>query len=464
MIEGLGIGLISIGGLIYGLGSCREERELKEFYKKGLDSKLKRCEDFTLNNTNIINEKLSYDISFSDVNLINRLNPIFEKNEHLETLDYKSIEELVDKVSLNKTINSLELFEIFINSLYNLESIVNTITNDLLNHNYFNEQLPKSKKFKKANYYTMLVVHSLYHLSMVLWEDYKNKYYNSEEFLTIKQEMKDYVTNCNNLNKHIKELAQVSYNFRKNTQYRSERTFTSAYNYTREIDNSNKDNVVYVNSLSTIRNAQNDKFKYFFKYFNVESSEETLSIFERMLNNYVSIQEGKLYHTDKVDEIKEMISENVPYLINIYDFNRISKEIEFDEIPLNDINFMTYGLQYVSPKGVNKDYCPITLDIETIENMIQYMDSKIKYKKSAKYQRSLMTKALRTKIKERDNYTCKKCGISVYDEPHLLLEIDHIIPVSKGGQTSEDNLQCLCWQCNRSKSNKVDEILSIYRD
>ena len=40
------------------------------------------------------------------------------------------------------------------------------------------------------------------------------------------------------------------------------------------------------------------------------------------------------------------------------------------------------------------------------------------------------------------------------EEPNLLLEVDHIVPVSKGGKTEADNLQTLCWRCNRSKSNK----------
>ena len=56
---------------------------------------------------------------------------------------------------------------------------------------------------------------------------------------------------------------------------------------------------------------------------------------------------------------------------------------------------------------------------------------------------------------ERDNYTCKSCGNSTHDEPNLLLEIDHIVPVSKGGYTTEENLQTLCWKCNRSKGNKL---------
>ncbi len=59
-----------------------------------------------------------------------------------------------------------------------------------------------------------------------------------------------------------------------------------------------------------------------------------------------------------------------------------------------------------------------------------------------------MTSKLRQRINERDNFACKKCGVSLEQEPHLLLEIDHIIPIAKGGMTAEDNLQTLCWRCN----------------
>ena len=100
--------------------------------------------------------------------------------------------------------------------------------------------------------------------------------------------------------------------------------------------------------------------------------------------------------------------------------------------------------------------CDVIFDLDNLERFITYLSEMIQFRKSIAGQRALMTTQLREKIKKRDNYTCQKCGVSLEDEPHLLLEIDHIIPLSKNGITSEENLQTLCWKCNRTKGSKVE--------
>ena len=92
---------------------------------------------------------------------------------------------------------------------------------------------------------------------------------------------------------------------------------------------------------------------------------------------------------------------------------------------------------------------------ETIADLIGALENKLTASALAKEQRTLMTKKLRESILKRDNYTCCICHNSTYKEPNLLLEVDHIIPVSRGGLTVERNLQTLCWKCNRSKSAKM---------
>jgi hypothetical protein len=53
----------------------------------------------------------------------------------------------------------------------------------------------------------------------------------------------------------------------------------------------------------------------------------------------------------------------------------------------------------------------------------------------------------------RDNWTCCSCGRSSKEEG-ITLEVDHIIPRSKGGSNDIGNLQALCKKCNIGKSNK----------
>ncbi|NCC64746.1 MAG: HNH endonuclease, partial [Spirochaetia bacterium] len=52
---------------------------------------------------------------------------------------------------------------------------------------------------------------------------------------------------------------------------------------------------------------------------------------------------------------------------------------------------------------------------------------------------------------KRDLFTCQYCGKKA---PEAILEIDHIIPVSKGGDNSIENLVAACRECNGGKSNK----------
>jgi hypothetical protein len=56
----------------------------------------------------------------------------------------------------------------------------------------------------------------------------------------------------------------------------------------------------------------------------------------------------------------------------------------------------------------------------------------------------------RFEIFKRDNFTCQYCGRK---PPEIILEIDHITPVSKSGDEDPINLLTACFDCNRGKSN-----------
>lgn len=60
---------------------------------------------------------------------------------------------------------------------------------------------------------------------------------------------------------------------------------------------------------------------------------------------------------------------------------------------------------------------------------------------------------LRYQVLKRDNFKCCACGASPAKDPAVELHIDHIIPWSRGGETTPENLQTLCSRCNLGKSD-----------
>lgn len=51
-------------------------------------------------------------------------------------------------------------------------------------------------------------------------------------------------------------------------------------------------------------------------------------------------------------------------------------------------------------------------------------------------------------------YTCPHCGRKFRASQ---MDVDHIVPQSRGGGNTIDNLQYLCPHCNRSKGNRTDD-------
>ena len=63
-------------------------------------------------------------------------------------------------------------------------------------------------------------------------------------------------------------------------------------------------------------------------------------------------------------------------------------------------------------------------------------------------ERKPLSKKLRFQILNRDNFTCQYCGRKA---PDVILEVDHIVPVAKGGKTEVENLITACHDCNSGK-------------
>lgn len=64
--------------------------------------------------------------------------------------------------------------------------------------------------------------------------------------------------------------------------------------------------------------------------------------------------------------------------------------------------------------------------------------------------RKTLSKKIRFEVFKRDSFTCQYCGKSA---PDVVLSVDHIDPVAKGGSNDILNLITSCASCNQGKSD-----------
>jgi len=63
-------------------------------------------------------------------------------------------------------------------------------------------------------------------------------------------------------------------------------------------------------------------------------------------------------------------------------------------------------------------------------------------------------RALRLSVAERGGYRCSYCQ-TAQEVTGAEFTIDHIVPESLGGRTTEDNLCLACWLCNVTKNDRI---------
>lgn len=285
----------------------------------------------------------------------------------------------------------------------------------------------------------------------------KRKYFNSEEFSQHITKIDETIADYNEISEYVNNIPKDNqFRAMSNTNdYSHLVTFenTSNHKYVRNKNEKilNADNV-YSTSLQVVKKASEEPIKYLCKYFDIKATQDNLNQLQEIGNN-ISRMENTIENLKlRQKEIENSL--NPPKFI-LKHYNKELMEKIGINIPPIEIEYAQYIFEYVSAGGNSSQRSVINFDGPTVEATSEYVSEKIKYNKSAKGQRALMTRSLRTIIKERDSYECQMCAVSIKDQSLLLLEIDHIIPVSKGGMSTMDNLQTLCWKCNRTKSDKI---------
>ena len=280
------------------------------------------------------------------------------------------------------------------------------------------------------------------------------KYYDSPAFLKIKETCKVLMSTQREFNEYIKEkVAAISQLFGTRV-IRDETINEDKYQYIRPYKKTITPFSAEV-SAAVFASAENNPLEYVIKYFypNKNLYPEQIRKLHLLIEELATLKEAKLIIDNYKKEYQQYIKD-VPDYVMKEDETGFYSKLGFANID-ESVLAVEYTFSYTSGGGMAKRKFSVPMTEETIVELIRALEKKLTANAFTKEQRALMTNKLREFIKKRDNFTCCSCGNSIHAEPNLLLEIDHIIPVSKGGCTIEENLQTLCWKCNRAKSNKM---------
>ncbi len=282
------------------------------------------------------------------------------------------------------------------------------------------------------------------------------EYYESPSFLKIKETCEVLMSTQREFNEYINEKVESISQLFGTRVVRNETINDDEHNYIRPYKKTITPFTAEV-SATVFASAENNPLEYIVKYFypNKKSYPEQIQKLYRLVEELETLRDAKQIIENYKAEYQQYLGD-VPDFIMENDESGFYSRLGFANID-ESVLTVEYKFSYTSSGGMAQRSFTVPMTEETIVELIKVLESKLTASAFAKEQRNLMTKKLREFIKNRDNFTCCNCGNSTHVEPNLLLEIDHIIPVAKGGCTVEDNLQTLCWKCNRAKSDKIME-------
>ena len=285
-------------------------------------------------------------------------------------------------------------------------------------------------------------------------DDMINQYYSSPDFANVKNICDKLMQSQREFNEYIAEKAKSVSKLFGTRVTRNETNNEDVYNFIRTYKKTVTPFTAEV-SATVFGSAENNPIGYVIKYLypNKGKYKEQIEKLRTLIEELETLKEAKVIIDNYKKQYQEYIKD-VPSFILDLDENGFYSRLGFATID-ESILEIEYKFVYTSNGGMAQRSFSVPMTEENIIELINQLENKLTTTAQIKEQRALMTRKLRAYIKERDNYTCCICKNSVYNEPNLLLEVDHIIPISKGGMTEENNLQTLCWKCNRAKADKI---------
>lgn len=260
---------------------------------------------------------------------------------------------------------------------------------------------------------------------------------------------------------------------------------TAAVLFFRQLSRKKYNDFVLKNSIHLMKTKEiNARYRFFpYKCFNQshkydnENYYKTISCTDYLIYQLRDIGKDVLSQIDKINSNKISYSRCMTEINALTSFGEFASPI--GNLKLNKLIKTERALMksFTYKKPDTSFYLTVSLYCSTLNGRIYhekseifsaediyYLNKRLHNKRGCYYndteiwnalcrvERGKVSNKIRFSIYKRDGYQCRSCGAF---GKYANLEIDHIIPISKGGRSTYDNLQTLCHKCNKEKSNNI---------
>ena len=213
-----------------------------------------------------------------------------------------------------------------------------------------------------------------------------------------------------------------------------------------EFDMLQLDRILNQHHIKQIENIKVEILDLLLVYINLILNDNVINENEgrnlKILKRIFKIKEGDFY-SSRYDEVEEVLHRQFERL---YLDDKIDNEEALFKVGLQELFDLSYDqfIELANEEVKAALFRGASLnDLDTVFKLPEF--SKIKADVASR----IISQEVKDLVWNRDNGKCAQCF------SNARLEFDHIIPFSKGGSNTYRNIQLLCEQCNRKKTNHI---------
>ena len=213
-----------------------------------------------------------------------------------------------------------------------------------------------------------------------------------------------------------------------------------------ELDKPQLDRILNEHHIKQIEDIKAELLDLLLVYINLILNDNVITENEgrnlKILKRIFKIKEGDFY-SSRYDEVEEVLHRQFERL---YLDDKIDDEEALFKVGLQELFDLSYDqfIELANEEVKAALYRGASLsDLDTVFKLPEF--TKIKADVAGR----IISQEVKDLVWNRDNGKCAQCF------SNARLEFDHIIPFSKGGSNTYRNIQLLCEQCNRKKTNHI---------